>query len=301
MEKFARRGLVGFLAAAAVAVLGLAAAPAQSQRTQEKTSLWKVSGGKATVYLLGSIHLLKEDDYPLDPRMGRALEESDVVVFEVHPDSLQAASLQAYVLENAFLGEGETLESALGDSVYAAASARAESLGIDLGPMKMFKPWFVSIALALAEMQKMGFDPALGVEMHLAAEAEAKGKTILGLETGTYQIGLFASLTAEEQRALLMHTLSQLDDIEKELGKILAAWKKGDTAGVEDTLNRSFKEYPEIYEKLILQRNRDWLARIEGFLAGGETHLVVVGVGHMPGEEGLLDLLVKKGFKVEQL
>lgn len=297
MENLARRGLVGAIAAA-VAVWGLFAAPAFSQ---EKTSLWKVSDGKGTVYLLGSLHLLKESDYPLDARIGRALDEAAVAVFEVHPDSLQAASLQTYILQNAFLGEGETLQSVLGDSVYALASAHAESLGIDLGPMKMFRPWFVSIALALSEMQKMGFDPALGVEMHLAAEAEAKGKAILGLETGTYQLGLFVSLGPTEQRELLMHTMSQLDDIEQELDKILAAWKKGDMAGVEETLNRSFKEYPEVYDKLVLQRNRNWVGQIEGFLRDGRTHLVIVGVAHMPGGDGLLDLLGKKGFKVEQM
>jgi hypothetical protein len=302
VEKFARRGLLVVMAAAVAVVIGaVTAVPATPEEAQGKTSLWKVSGGKGTVYLMGSIHLLKEEDYPLDARMAAALDASDVVVFEVHPDSLQAPSLQTYILQNAFLGEGETLESVLGDSVYALASARGESLGVNLAPMVKFKPWFVAITIALAEMQKMGFDPALGVEMHFASEAKTKEKTIVGLETGTYQLGLFISLTPEQQRELLLHTLSQLADVEKELGKILSAWKTGDMAGVEETLNRSFKEYPDVYEKLIQQRNRLWVEQIQGFASDGRTHLVIVGVGHMPGTDGLLDLLAKKGFKVEQM
>ncbi len=297
MKYPARRGLLGVLTAAVVVIGGLSG-PA---RCQDKTSLWKVSSEKSVVYLLGSIHLLKEEDYPLDPKFDRAFQEADVVVFEVDPDSLQTPSLQGYILQNALCGEGETLESELGDSVYSIASALAESLGINLGPLGGFKPWFVSITIALAEMQRMGFDPALGVEMHLAGKAKADGKTIVGLETAKYQLGLFVTLTSEQQRDLLMHTLAQLSDIEGELEKILSAWKKGDLEALEDTLNRSFKEFPDIYEKLVTQRNNKWVVQIGEFLSDGKTHLVIVGVAHMPGEDGLIELLKKKGFEVEQI
>jgi len=284
---------VGILLAA-----GLAARPAQSQ---EKTSLWKVSIGARTMYLLGSIHLLTEKEYPLDARMEKAFQDADAVVFEVDPDSLQTPSLQAYILQNAMYGEGKTLQTELGDSVYAIASARAESLGIDLGPMNFFKPWLVSMTVALAEMQRMGFDPELGVEMYFAKKARAEGKKVLGLETAQYQLGLFATLTDTQQKDFLMHTLTQLADIEKELPKILVAWKEGKLDDLEATLNKSFTEFPEIYERLVTQRNHNWVAEIEEFLSGDKTYLMVVGVGHMPGEEGLIELLKKKGYTIEQL
>jgi uncharacterized protein YbaP (TraB family) len=233
--------------------------------------------------------------------MSRALDEAEVVVFEVDPDSLQAPDVQTFVMKHALFDDGGSLKSELGDSLYAVASAQAESLGVDIDTMGMFRPWFVSVALVLQEMQRMGFDPALGIEMHFAGEAKAKGKSILGLETATYQLGLLVNLRPEQQREFLMHTLSQLADIESELGEILAAWKKGDLSGVEDTLNRSFKDYPEIYETIVLQRNRNWVVRIEDFLRDGRTHLVIVGVGHMPGKDGLVELLKQKGFEVQQL
>jgi uncharacterized protein YbaP (TraB family) len=278
--------------------IGLAARPAQSQ---EKTSLWKVSLGTRTVYLLGSIHLLTEKDYPLDARMEKAFQDADAVVFEVDPDSLQTPSLQAYILQNAMYGEGKTLQTELGDSLYAIASARAESLGIDLGPMNMLKPWLVSITVALAEMQRMGFDPELGVEMYFAKKAKAEGKTVLGLETAKYQLGLFATLTDKQQRDFLMHTLAQLTDIEKELPEILAAWKEGRLDDLEAALNKSFVEFPEIYDRLVTQRNQNWVEEIDKFASGDKTTLMVVGVGHMPGDEGLIELLKKKGYTIEQL
>jgi uncharacterized protein YbaP (TraB family) len=268
MKHPARRHLWCVLATTAVILGGLAVCPA---RSGDKTSLWKVSSGKGTAYLLGSIHLLKKEDYPLDPRIDRAFDEAEVVVFEVDPDSLQAPSLQSYILQNAMCGQGETLASELGDSVYGVASARAESVGVDLGPMSGFKPWFVAVTLPLAEMQKMGFDPALGIEMHFAEKAESGGKTVVGLETAKYQLGLFVTLTKEEQRDLLMHALSQLADIEGELNKIIAGWKNGDLEAVQETLNRSFNEFPGIYRKLVTQRNENWVAQIDGFLHDGRT------------------------------
>jgi hypothetical protein len=206
-----------------------------------------------------------------------------------------------FVLQNAMCGEGKTLRTELGDSVFALAEERAESLGVDLAPFSEFKPWFVALTLTLAEMQKMAFDPMLGVEMQFAKSAKEAGKPIVSLETAQYQLGLFIGLTGDEQRDLLLHTLSQLSDIEKELAKIIAAWKTGSLADLDETLNKSFDEFPSIYERLVTRRNRHWVERIGEFLASGRTHVVIVGVGHMPGREGLLELLAKKGYAIEQM
>jgi len=296
MTAFGRR-LAGAVAIGSLLLVGTA----PGAFSQEKTSVWKVTSGSGTVYLLGSIHMLTEKDFPLPTAMDKAFEEAQVVVFEVDPDSLQAPSTQTYLLRNAMCGEGETLASALGDSVYSVAAERAESLGVDLGPLSGFKPWFVALTLTLVEMQKMGFDPMLGVEMQYAKKAKEAGKTIAALETAEYQLGLFIGLTEDQQRDFLLHTLGQLSDIETELAKILASWKTGSLALLDETLNKSFNEYPAIYERLVTQRNRNWIGQIDVFLESEKTHIVIVGVGHMPGSEGLLELLGKKGYKIEQM
>ena len=267
----------------------------------DKTSVWKVSSDKGTVYLLGSIHMLTENDFPLPAAMTNAFAKSEVVVFEVDPDSLQSASVQMYILQNAMCGEGKTLRSELGDSVYALAAARAESLGVDLGPLAGFKPWFAALALTLAETQRLGFDPMLGVEMRFAKLAKDSGKTIESLETAQYQLGLFIDLSAGEQRDFLLHTLSQLSDIEGELTRIVAAWKAGSLEDLDRTLNKSYEDFPSIYERLVGRRNRQWVERIDALLESGKIHAVIVGVGHMPGREGLVELLSKKGYTVEQM
>jgi uncharacterized protein len=267
----------------------------------EKTSVWKVSSAEGTVYLVGSIHMLTENDFPLPAAMDDAFEKGETVVFEVDPDSLQTTAVQMFVLQNAMCGEGSTLRTELGDSVYALVQEMAESLGVDLGPFSGFKPWFVAVTLTLAEMQRMGFDPMLGVEMQFAKRAKEMGKPVVSLETAQYQLGLFIGLAGGEQRDFLLHTLSQLSDVEKELSQIIAAWKTGSLEDLDKSLNKSFDEFPSIYERLVTRRNRNWVERIGGFLESGKTHVVIVGVGHMPGREGLLELLAKKGYAIEQM
>jgi uncharacterized protein YbaP (TraB family) len=286
---------------AVVFVLSVLTAPAGRALGGGKTSVWKVSSAKGTAYLLGSIHMLTENDFPLPAAMVDAFEKADTVVFEVDPDSLQTTAVQMFVLQNAMCGEGKTLRSELGDSVFALVEERAESLGVDLAPFSGFKPWFVGLTLTLAEMQKMGFDPMLGVEMRFAKSAKEAGKPIVSLETAEYQLGLFIGLTGGEQRDFLLHALSQLSDIEGELGKIISAWKTGSLEDLDETLNKSFDEFPSIYERLVTRRNRNWVERIGEFLDSGKTHIVIVGVGHMPGREGLLELLAKKGYAIEQM
>jgi uncharacterized protein YbaP (TraB family) len=286
--------------AAGTVLLGLVSSAAAGF-CGEKASVWRVSSAKGTVYLIGSIHMLTEGDFPLPAAMEEAFEKAETVVFEVDPDSLQTPAVQTFVLTNAMCGEGSTLQSELGDSVYALVQEKAESLGVDLGPFSGFKPWFVALTLTLAEMQRMGFDPMLGVEMRFAKRAKEAGKPIVSLETAQYQLGLFIGLTVGEQRDFLLHTLSQLSDLEKELAKIIAAWKSGSLEELDKTLNKSFDEFPSIYERLVTRRNRNWVERIGEFVESGKTHVVIVGVGHMPGREGLLELLAKKGYAIEQM
>ncbi len=296
------RRLAGRVIVAALAgVVGLAGLAASTALSQDRTCVWRVSSPTSSVYLLGSIHLLTGDDYPLPEEMEKVFDDADAVVFEVNPDSLQSPALQTYVLVNAMYEEGKTVKSELGDSVYARAHLMAESLGVNLDLMNAYKPWFVSLSLPLIEMQRLGFRPELGVELHFAEKAKRDGKTVLALETARYQVDLFVTLDEERQRDLLIHTLSQLSDVEKDLAKLVEAWKKGDIAAVENTVNRSLGEYPDIHERFLLQRNRNWVEQILEFLNDDRDYVVIVGVGHMPGDEGLIRLLQRRGYDVEQM
>jgi uncharacterized protein YbaP (TraB family) len=273
--------------------------PAIASKKKGTTSLWKVSSESTTIYLLGSIHLLKEEDYPLSEKMLAAYADADELVFEVHPDSLEAPELQGYVLQNAMYEEGKTLMSELGEADYDEAKALSDELDLNIGMYSTFKPWFVSIAIAMAEMQKLGFDPTQGVEMYFAGLARTDEKPMSGLETARYQMGLFVGLSDELQKDMLMYTLRQMSDIENELDAIVSAWKTGDLEGLERTLNKSLDEFPEIHKRLVTARNINWVEQIERFMDEGKTRVIIVGVGHMPGDKGLIALLEKQGYQVD--
>jgi uncharacterized protein YbaP (TraB family) len=300
--------LPGIVLAAMLAVSVLLAqeqpqtdAGCEERRLSESTSLWKVETDTSVVYLMGSIHLLKEDDFPLHPKMRDVYDEAETLVFEIELDSAQTPAFQQYVLFKALYDSAKTLQTELGDSVYTLLKSGMAPLGIDIEQMKQFKPWMVAVAFLGIKLQQLGFDPNYGVDSHFHEKAKSDGKHILALETPEYQINLFDSMSASEQKSLILQTLEQAADIEQLLDEIVLHWKTGNLAGLEATINKSLADHPGIRDKLLTGRNRNWLTEIGGYLQSPGTYLVIVGVAHMSGEDGLLNLLRKAGYDVEAM
>jgi uncharacterized protein YbaP (TraB family) len=284
----------------AALALFVAASFAQPATATATTSLWRITSGNHSVGVMGSIHLLGADDYPLDSRMEKAFEEADIIFFETDLDSAQSPALQQLILSHAIYGEGKTLKSELSDSVYALASKQFRKLGLDLAQFNAIKPWFVALTLAVTELQQMGFDFDRGVDKYFFDKAAAENKPVGELESASFQVHLFISLSEGEQARFLIQTLDQMGDIEKNMKGIIAAWKSGNCAELDSTLNKSFTDYPELYERFIVQRNRNWVPTVEKNLQDGTNCLFIVGAAHLCGENGLLEMLARKGYTVEQ-
>jgi uncharacterized protein YbaP (TraB family) len=290
-----------------VAPSAVLAQPAQDQsglaekQFPPSTSVWKVTTDSSVVYLLGSIHLLKPGDLPLHPKMEEAFKDAETLVFEVDIDSAETPAFQQYVLFKSIYDGGKTLQTELGDSVYSLLKAGMSPLGLDVEQMKQFKPWVVAITFLALKLQQLGFDPDFGVDRYFYEKAKAEGKSIVAFETPEYQIDLFDSMPKSEQRALVLETLEDAANLEEMLDEIILGWRTGDLDALEATINKSLAEHPEIRERLLTARNRNWLPRIESCINGRGTCLVIVGVGHMAGEDGLVNLLRKAGYNVEQM
>lgn len=272
-----------------------------AQGSSEATSVWKIKSSDNTVYLMGSIHLLKAEDFPPHPKMEEAYRDAQNIVFETNLDSMETMEIQQFTLMNAMYPTGQTLETELSDSVFTLAQETASGLGMDLSGLNQFKPWFVAVTLDVVKLQKLGFDPNYGIDRYFFKKAKEQGKNILSLESVKFQLSLFTNLDDKNQETFLLQSLNQFKDIEKYLNEILQSWKQGDLKGLENSLNKSFKEYPEMYEKFLVNRNNNWLQRIQTFLANDENYLVIVGAGHMAGEEGLINMLNKLGYQTSQL
>ena len=280
------------------------ALPALSQQqleTENKHFLWSVKSPTNTVYLLGSLHLLNEESYPLGEAYEEAFEDSQVVVFEVDPSELEKPETIKMVLSKAALEKGKTLEDTVSPATYKLAKEELKELGVDIKMFSNTKPWFLAVTATILKLSKMGFNPEHGVDQYYYKKTQAAAKEVRGLETAEFQIDLIASLGGEYQDEVLLHTLKDLDVIELELGSLVESWNRGDEAVFQELILKSYGDYPRVYEKLIVSRNNSWLSEIEGYLNGDKNYLLVVGAGHLVGKDGLVKQLSDKGYSVEQL
>lgn len=264
-------------------------------------ALWRVSTGNNSVYLLGSIHVLKGNDNILQGPMGKAFNDSKILVFEIDLKEMTSPDAQQTILAKGMLPPGESLEQKINRETYELAKAKTEEMGLDMATFSQFKPWFFIMTVSMFKINKLGFSVQNGIDSLLYSKAMQSGKKVVGLETFDQQLDMLNTMSRVNQDELVRQALKDLDVLEQELDTILDAWSTGDMDRLEDTILKSFKEFPDIHEALIIERNKKWMKSIESFLGEKENHMVVVGAAHLAGKEGLVELLKKKGCSVEQL
>ena len=273
----------------------------QAAKTQTKHCLWKVEGRTNTAYLFGSIHFLKKEFYPLAQPIEDAYRRSQVVVFEADLEEMQSPEAQLKMLQHGKYPEGQTLKQNISKDTYAKLEAY---LSDSLGSAALFdglKPWMVAVALLGIELQKLGFNPEQGVDKYFFEKAKQDKKATVPLETTDFQLSLFSGLSKEEEDAMLKETLQEITSFKQLLGEMTDAWKTGDTKKLDELILDSLRQFPQIHKKLLLDRNKEWAAKIEKLLAEGKNVFVVVGAAHLIGKDSVVDLLGKKGFKVSQM
>jgi uncharacterized protein len=272
----------------------------QAIDAQEKTFLWRVSKDDHSLYLLGSIHYLRRENFPLHKSIIDAFETSERLVFEIDLNRVSPDAAQRVTLEKAVYRDGQTLEQNVSQETYQLAEQRASKLGIDMRVMAPMKPWFVALTLVAIKFQQIGLDPNFGVDHYLAARAKSSGKSTSGLETLEFQIGLLDQMSKRDQESLLRETVVELDLLDANINQIVQAWLKGDVQSLESLLLAGMKQYPEVHEKIIVERNRRWVPQIEKILAQGSGAMVVVGAAHLVGKDGVIEMLKARGYTLEQ-
>lgn len=264
----------------------------------EKTFMWKAEKGGTTLYLLGSIHALKEDAYPLPPVFESAFDEAEVAVFEIDLDDMTKAAIK--MMSAGTLEQGRKLEEVVGPETWSAFETHVGGLGFDAALYQGMKPWMAALTLAAFELTKHGYLPAAGLDAYFSQQAVETGKRRLALETAEFQVSLFADLSPENSLAFLRYTLEDLDAMIPEMDRLYRDWRNGDVKSVEKALLEGFEGFPELSKKMISDRNYAWMPKIEELLAGDRDVIVVVGAAHLVGEQGVVNLLRAKGYTVEQ-
>jgi uncharacterized protein YbaP (TraB family) len=296
MVRLTHRIVVMATAVAAAGVLTTGAADAD----RHSHLLWKVTGPEsAEVYLLGSIHALPRDAYPLPAAVERAYDAARVVAFEVDLGDVEAIGNRMFAA--GALGPEERLEDVLSPETRALMESHLEGAGLSMGAFSAMKPWMAALTLTTLELMKAGYSPESGVDLHFARRAAADGKRVEAFETAELQVGLFADMTRDEGEAFLRYTLHDLETVVPQLAEITRAWREGDEAAIIELLTEAFEEEPELFEKLVTERNKAWLPQVKALLAGTEDALVVVGALHLVGPTGLVSQLEAAGYAVERL
>jgi uncharacterized protein YbaP (TraB family) len=263
--------------------------------------LWKATSRTGFIYLVGSLHLLTSDYYPLSPALDQAFNDSDLLVEELDLSEASAPGAQFQFLTRGMLPSGQTIDAVVSPKTMSLVTKRLDGLGLPVEPLKRFKPWMLAVFLTGLEWQKAGFDSALGLDQHFFDQAKVSGKSVQGLETVAYQIGRFDEMSSDQQDRMLAETLDELDTETASVKALADAWKAGDAAAVERVVLQDVKKDPQMYERLLVERNRNWLPKVEAMFARKGHAFVVVGAAHLVGPDGLLQMLKAKGYAIEQL
>ena len=281
---------------------GAKSAEVQQSQAQEtsKSCLWSVWSGSGTIYLLGSIHFLKSDAYPLAAAIEQAYSASQKIVFETDLDAMADPNVQKQMLELGLYPEGQSVYQNLrGDTLNSLKKKMAE-MGLPMQQFAQFKPWFIALTLATVELMRLGYDPNYGIDMNFLKRVKEDGKELGFLEPVEYQINLLGKMNKGDQDSLLSQTLKEMDIVAKLAADITASWKRGDANNLDKLMNKSFEGHPNIRERLLVQRNRQWVSQIEKFIKADKNVLVIVGAGHLVGPDSVVDLLKQKRYQVKQ-
>ena len=271
------------------------------QTTSPKHCLWLVETPlNRAVFLLGSLHVLKSDAYPLAKEINEAYSLSQKVVFETDLAAMLDPAVQARMLGLGLYPEGQNLFQNISDEMQSSLKKKMTDLGMPMEHFARFRPWFIAVTLTALELQRLGFSPDYGIDVHFYGRAGSDQKEIGFLETVDFQLDLLGKMTAHDQNAFLGQTLKDLDVATQMADDMLKSWKKGDADNLYKILFKSFESYPQIENRLLRRRNIDWVKKIEEMMAEDKNIFIIVGAGHLIGPGSVVALLKEKGYKVKQ-
>jgi len=285
------------LLVAALLGSGLAASPAPAD---SGPPLWQLKGRNNSVYLLGSVHVLRDDAQPLAPSITRAYQDADIVYMEVDLDDLDPMEVQQFTLSNGVLPPDQSLATLLGAARYSKAKSEAEKLGLDLDQLAQLEPWVVALSAVQAQVLRLGLNPDAGIERRLAREAARDQKEIRGLETVVDQLGIFDRLPLDRQQDFLLMSLEEAIELPATIDDMIDAWSRGDIERLAAMMSDEFKDFPELYESLVVARNHNWTRQIVELLDDDTDYLVVVGALHLAGADSVIEMLRERGVSARR-
>ena len=209
-------------------------------------------------------------------------------------------AVQAKMLSMGLYPEGQTLFQNISDEMRNSLKKKMSDQGLPLQQFERFRPWFIAVTLTLLELQRLGFSPDYGIDVHFYGRADSDHKEIGFFETVDSQLDLLGKMSAHDQNAFLGQTLMDLEVAAQMADDMLKNWKNGNADKLSAILFKSFKGYPQIEERLLGRRNIQWVKKIEEMMTEDKNIFIVVGAGHLVGPGSVVVLLREKGYVVKQ-
>ena len=261
--------------------------------------VWKVTSATGNVlYLAGSIHALQSTDYPLPSAYNRAFDASERLVCEVDPKALEKSSKG--VIKAGEYPKGDSLKNHVDPRTYDYLRRLFKLMEVPETTFSRYRPWFLSLMLQAPALH--GMSETLGVEEFLTRRARANAKPVLGLESAREHAEIFLGLSDRQSEAMLLIMFIPAERGSGSAGDALAdAWRRGDADTETRIFIEGFRDFPSLADRLLTNRNRKWIPKIEGYLRSGKTYFVVAGAAHMGGPTGVPALLRERGYRIEQL
>jgi len=265
-----------------------------------QTSVWKIQKNNETIYLGGTIHLLRSQDYPLPVEFEKAYQHSNSIYFETDLQTLESQAMQKTIISSLVYKNGRKLSTILSADVYAALNRHAQSRGLNIQQFDNFKPAMILLSLTVLELQSLGINTQ-GVDKYYLNKTIKDKKHIGQLESVQTHINYIASMGRGNENNLILQSLKDFKETKKKFKKIIQAWRDGE----DQTLYELFvadmkKQMPTLYNSILVERNNNWMPVLRSLFKNNKTEFVLVGAAHLVGEEGLLQQLKNQGFSVQR-
>ncbi len=269
--------------------------------TQEPGLVYRMEGNDNVIYLLGSIHLLREEDHPLPATFESVYRDADALVMELDMDDLDPLETQQIMLSRGLSMHADNLKRIMGEDDYARARRMIDDLGLAVPFLDQAKPWFAALTIINLQFIRLGFDVEYGVESWFTIQAINDGKEIAGLESLEQQLAIFDGMDPGTQSRFLLLSLEEADQMAGDMSHLIDAWKKGDAKTLERELISDFESVPSVYRKLVVDRNRAWQKYVEELAVETDNYLVIVGALHLVGNDGLINMLREDGYHISRM
>lgn len=267
----------------------------------QKASVWEVSKDGSTLYIGGTVHVLSESDYPLPAQYDKAFNNAELLVLETDMAALETPEFQREFMARGMYTNGKTIQDVLSPETFANLEQHLRQRNLPIRHFMVMKPGMLSVTLSMLEMKRLGIT-AEGVDQHYADKAVATNMPQQFLETPQQQLAFIVEMGKDNPSKLIARTLEDTKELTSVMELIVSYWRKGDMQALDKIAIADFKtDYPKVYQRILLDRNNDWIPKIEALLATPEKEIVLVGALHLAGADSVLAKLKAKGYRVEKL